>query len=141
MKVLQDTRTLASMPSHIATEEVDKNDVSETKSKSLETSLLGAPFLAAPMIHQTIPTVPASTAIHSVRIRDMETEHKMDREWDPCHSTECLNEKLMLLHKSEDFQLQTPIPTAVRVPCMKSGTQEEGVKWWGMNHCVSYHFL
>ena len=120
MKVLQDTGTLPTMPSHTATEKVEQNDVSETK--------LGVPFFAAPMIHQTFPTVPASTAIHSVRIRDRETEHKMDREWDPCHSTECLNEKLMLLHKSEDFQLQTPIPTAVRVPCMKSGTQEEGGK-------------
>ena len=131
MKVSQDTGTLPTMPSHTATEEVDKNDMSET---------LGVPFFAAPMIHQTYPTVPTSTAIHSVRIRDMETEHKMDREWDPCHSTECLNEKLMLLHKSEDFQLQTPIPTAVRVPCMKSGTHEEGGKWWGMNHYVSLSF-
>ena len=123
MKVLQDTGTLPTMPSHTATEKVEQNDVSETK--------LGVPFFAAPMIHQTFPTVPASTAIHSVRIRDMETEHKMDREWDPCHSTECLNEKLMLLHKSEDFQLQTSIPTAVRVPCilnvcMKIGSQVEG---------------
>ena len=95
MKVLQDTGTLSTMHSHIATEKVELNDVSETK--------LGVPFFAAPMIHQTFPTVPASTAIHSVRIRDMETEHK-DREWDPCiHRTECLTEKLMFLHKSEDF--------------------------------------
>ena len=71
MKVFQDTGTLPKIPSHTATEEVDKNDMSET---------LGAPFLAAPMIHQTIPTVLASTAIHSVRMRDRETEHKMDRE-------------------------------------------------------------
>ena len=76
MKVLQDTGTLATMPPHTATEKVGENDVSETKSKSLETSLLGAPFFAAPMIFgQTFPTVPTFTAIHSVRIRDMETEH------------------------------------------------------------------
>ena len=138
----EDTGTLASMPPLTATEKVEENDVSETKSKSFETSLLGAPFFAAPMIFgQTFPTVPTFTAIHSVRIRDMETEHKMDREWDPCHSTECLIEKLMLLYKSEDFQLQSPFPTAVRVPCMSTGV---GHKWRGkkrgMNHCVSLSF-
>ena len=129
MKVLQDTGTLPTMPSHTATEKVEQNDVSETK--------LGVPFFAAPMIHQTIPSVPASTAIHSVRMRDRETEHKMDREWDPCHSTECLIQKLMLLYKSEDFQVQSPIPTVVRVPCMKSGSLVEGGKKRGMYHCVS----
>ena len=116
------------MPPHIDTEEVDKNDMSES---------LGVPFFAPAMTHQTFPTVPPSTAIHSVRMRQMETEHKMDRGWDPCHSTECLHpqtltrglrtlghyvgsEKLMLLHKSGDFQLQSPIPTAVCVSCMNS---------------------